>query len=164
MGMLKEGVRLDRVRGGRQKYRRTLENSSSMVQPANMLSKSRRTSLEGTSYNSNGTILSSGNSPACLLTENKILVALMSYDPDPLSLPASVTYASKSANGGNGINILSELVDKELVGTICWAKNIPGFTELILNDQMRLLQATWGEILALSLAYRYAVGPLFPAY
>lgn len=26
MGMLKEGVRLDRVRGGRQKYRRTSES------------------------------------------------------------------------------------------------------------------------------------------
>lgn len=163
MGMLKEGVRLDRVRGGRQKYRRTLENSSSsMVQPANILSKSRRTSIEGTSYNSNGTLLSSGNSPTCLLTENKIIVALMNCEPDPLSLPSSANsnYASKSSTTttatttGGGINTLSELVDKELVATICWAKNIPGFTELILNDQMRLLQATWGEILALSLAYR----------
>ena len=157
MGMLKEGVRLDRVRGGRQKYRRTLDNPL-MGQPANI--KSRRTSLEGTSYNNhNGAMLNpGGNSPPCLLTDNKIIVALMNCEPDPLSLPANATstsnFALKSAPDCGGINALSDLVDKELVATICWAKNIPGFMDLILNDQMRLLQATWGEILALSLAYR----------
>lgn len=52
------------------------------------------------------------------------------------------------------IALLSELVDKELVSTIVWAKQIPGFTELELNDQMRLLQSSWAEILALSLSYR----------
>lgn len=52
------------------------------------------------------------------------------------------------------ISILSDLVDKELVSTIVWAKQIPGFTDLVLNDQMRLLQSTWAEILALSISYR----------
>ena len=52
------------------------------------------------------------------------------------------------------IALLSELVDKELVSTIVWAKQIPGFTDLELNDQMRLLQSSWAEILALSLSYR----------
>lgn len=33
MGMLKEGVRLDRVRGGRQKYRRNPELPYSVQQP-----------------------------------------------------------------------------------------------------------------------------------
>lgn len=44
MGMLKEGVRLDRVRGGRQKYRRLIDNpygGGSGQQPA------RKVSLEG---------------------------------------------------------------------------------------------------------------------
>lgn len=53
-----------------------------------------------------------------------------------------------------GIHVMSDLVDRELVATISWAKQIPGFTDLILNDQMRLLQTTWGEILSLSLAFR----------
>ena len=55
---------------------------------------------------------------------------------------------------GEMISILSELVDKELVSTIFWAKLIPGFADLELNDQMRLLQSTWAEILALSISYR----------
>ena len=35
-----------------------------------------------------------------------------------------------------------------------WAKQIPGFSNLVLNDQMRLLQSTWAEILTFNLAWR----------
>ncbi|XP_029847410.3 steroid hormone receptor ERR1 isoform X2 [Ixodes scapularis] len=70
MGMLKEGVRLDRVRGGRQKYRRNPDGPYH-IQP---------------------------------LTPKKV--------------------------------------------------SLEGFTDLTLNDQMRLLQTTWAEILSLALAYR----------
>ena len=45
MGMLKEGVRLDRVRGGRQKYRRTPDNPSPLL-PV-LVSQSKRCSLQG---------------------------------------------------------------------------------------------------------------------
>lgn len=38
---------------------------------------------------------------------------------------------------------------------LCRVNNLPtGFPDLQLNDQMRLLQSTWGEILILGLAYR----------
>lgn len=43
MGMLKEGVRLDRVRGGRQKYRRTAEHPYALA-----TLPPRKTSIEGT--------------------------------------------------------------------------------------------------------------------
>ena len=52
------------------------------------------------------------------------------------------------------LSILGDLVDRELVATIIWAKQIPGFSDLALNDQMKLLQNTWAEILSFSLAYR----------
>ena len=42
MGMLKEGVRLDRVRGGRQKYRRVMPYS---VEPAT--NNNKKLALEG---------------------------------------------------------------------------------------------------------------------
>lgn len=50
--------------------------------------------------------------------------------------------------------VLSDLYDKELVYVIGWAKQIPGFTELPLNDQMKLLQVSWAEILTLQLIFR----------
>ena len=62
--------------------------------------------------------------------------------------------SSVSSTQYKNLCILSDLVDKELVATIGWAKQIPGFSDLTLNDQMRLLQSTWAEILALSLAFR----------
>ncbi|XP_035214038.1 steroid hormone receptor ERR1-like isoform X2 [Stegodyphus dumicola] len=124
MGMLKEGVRLDRVRGGRQKYRRCQE-SPYQVHPV----PCKKPSLE----------------------ENKIIAALVMCEPEPLQAQANPALPESHFKT---ISTLSDLVDRELVATIGWAKQIPGFTDLTLNDQMKLLQTTWAEILSLSLAYR----------
>ncbi|XP_065221645.1 steroid hormone receptor ERR1 isoform X1 [Planococcus citri] len=128
MGMLKEGVRLDRVRGGRQKYRRNPDMSQSMQSWPSVIK----------------------STPS--LEDNKILSALTTYEPE-------ILLAAHESNVVNDpslkiINILSDLYDRELVSTIGWAKQIPGFTELSLNDQMRLLQSTWAEILTLTMTFR----------
>lgn len=52
--------------------------------------------------------------------------------------------------------VLCDLADRDLVGIIGWAKQIPGFSDLPLNDQMHLLQTTWCEILLFSLCFRSA--------
>ncbi|KAH8365568.1 hypothetical protein KR093_002013, partial [Drosophila rubida] len=166
MGMLKEGVRLDRVRGGRQKYRRNPVSNS--YQTMQLLYQSNTTSL----------------------CDVKILDVLNSYEPDALSVqPAqqphtttscndeassssgSVKLESSSNSTSNGttgtcifqnnnndpheiLSVLSDLYDKELVSVIGWAKQIPGFIELPLNDQMKLLQVSWAEILTLQLTFR----------
>ncbi|KAG5877675.1 hypothetical protein JTB14_013920 [Gonioctena quinquepunctata] len=123
-GMLKEGVRLDRVRGGRQKYRRN-PDSPYQVQVV------------------------SAQRPMLLLEEIKMLEALVSCEPDCLEINKALENSKHRT-----LSILSDLYDRELVGIIGWAKQIPGFTDLSLNDQMRLLQSTWAEILTLTLAFR----------
>lgn len=122
-GMLKEGVRLDRVRGGRQKYRRN-PDSPYQIQ---VISAQRQISLE----------------------DIKMLEALGACEPDILDINTALENSKHRS-----LSILSDLYDRELVGIIGWAKQIPGFTDLALNDQMRLLQSTWAEILTLTLAYR----------
>ncbi|XP_046490166.1 estrogen-related receptor isoform X3 [Neodiprion pinetum] len=118
-GMLKEGVRLDRVRGGRQKYRRSTEPYAMMA--------------------------------SIKLEDNKMVEALISCEPDMLQASSpSLTLDTDQRVLGQ----LSDLYDRELVGIIGWAKQIPGFSGLALNDQMRLLQSTWAEILTFSLAWR----------
>lgn len=52
------------------------------------------------------------------------------------------------------LSVLIDIYDKELVGVIGWAKQIPGFIDLPLNDQMKLLQVSWAEILTLQLTFR----------
>lgn len=49
---------------------------------------------------------------------------------------------------------LTKLADKELVHMIGWAKKIPGFVELSLYDQVRLLESCWLEVLMLGLMWR----------
>ncbi|XP_043471964.1 steroid hormone receptor ERR2 isoform X1 [Leptopilina heterotoma] len=118
-GMLKEGVRLDRVRGGRQKYRRSTDPY-----------------IPGKSTN---------------LEDNKMIEALIACEPDLLQ----VSNLSHNMDTDQRIlGQLSDLYDRELVGIIGWAKQIPGFSSLALNDQMHLLQSTWAEILTFSLAWR----------
>lgn len=78
-----------------------------------------------------------------------MLEALASCEPDNLDINTTIENTKHRT-----LSILSDLYDRELVGIIGWAKQIPGFTDLSLNDQMRLLQSTWGEILTLTLAYR----------
>lgn len=78
-----------------------------------------------------------------------MLEALTSCEPEILEVNTSVENSKHRT-----LSVLSDLYDRELVGVIGWAKQIPGFTDLSLNDQMRLLQSTWAEILTLTLAYR----------
>ncbi|XP_028162043.1 steroid hormone receptor ERR1-like isoform X4 [Ostrinia furnacalis] len=122
-GMLREGVRLDRVRGGRQKYRRAPDAPAP---------------------------------PRPHLDDIKVLEALTSYEPELLTCAAPP--AGVSDPTARTLALLADLYDRELVGVIGWAKQIPGFTDLQLNDQMRLLQSTWAEMLSLMLAYRSMAG------
>ena len=158
---------MDRVRGGRQKYRRNPVSNS--YQTMQLLYQSNTTSLE----------------------DVKILEVLSAYEPDTFSVKAqqeaiatSSTDSTKPPAKNNNNNeqsnllktahkssnciflnnnnndpqeilrILSDLYDKELVGVIGWAKQIPGFSDLPLNDQMKLLQVSWAEILTLQLCFR----------
>jgi estrogen-related receptor ERR len=114
MGMLKEGVRLDRVRGGRQKYRRNPNMQPYQLQ-----------------------IPHSSSQPPQTLEDIKMLEVLASFEPEKLCVGhCSIDLMSKNgdepknecagADAQEMLNILSDLYDKELVGIIGWAKQIPG--------------------------------------
>ncbi|CAH2325129.1 steroid hormone receptor ERR1 [Pelobates cultripes] len=105
VGMLKEGVRLDRVRGGRQKYKRRPEGDimqytpGGHVQqgPANMVKKQ--------------------------VPMNAVVSHLLVAEPDKLFAmpdPALPDGYLKS------MSTLCDLADREIVIIISWAKNIPG--------------------------------------
>jgi estrogen-related receptor ERR len=149
MGMLKEGVRLDRVRGGRQKYRRNPSANPYQLQLPQSNATYQPQSLD----------------------DIKILEVLASFEPDPQTIGHGFDLMNISSNSGDDktadsggdrmgadaqeiLSVLSDIYDKELVHIIGWAKQIPGFTDLPLNDQMRLLQVSWAELLTLMLAYR----------
>nr|XP_003230133.2 PREDICTED: steroid hormone receptor ERR1 [Anolis carolinensis] len=133
VGMLKEGVRLDRVRGGRQKYK-------------------RRPEVEGATYPSAfvtpqiATVTPKKPAPMntmvshLLVAEPEKLYAM----PDP-ALPDGPPKAAST---------LCDLADREIVVIIGWAKNIPGFPALSLADQMSVLQSVWLEVLLLGVAWR----------
>lgn len=114
MGMLKEGVRLDRVRGGRQKYRRNPNMQPYQLQ-----------------------IPHSSSQPPQTLEDIKMLDVLASFEPEKLCVGhCGIDLMNKNdeepknecvgTDAQEMLNILSDLYDKELVGIIGWAKQIPG--------------------------------------
>lgn len=137
VGMLREGVRLDRVRGGRQKYKRSPEASYPYVQQIFPIVK-KQCMDNSTSYN---------------ISDNKTLQQLISIEAKLDKLYAQPD-PSMADNEMKFLTILSDLADRELVITISWAKQVPGFSSLSLSDQMNLLQHSWLEINLLNLIYR----------
>ncbi len=116
MGMLKEGVRLDRVRGGRQKYRRNPN-----VQPYQLQ------------------IPHSSIQPPQTLDDIKMLDVLMTFEPERLCVGHyGIDLINKNDDDQKNdcvdaqemLNILSDLYDKELVGVIGWAKQLPGILKI----------------------------------
>lgn len=129
-GMLKEGVRLDRVRGGRQKYRRNPQAGPYQMQ----LPHSSLMSCGGSGGASQGGSVAS-------LEDIKILEVLMSYEPDPLNVghggielmnrshgheedekQSLLTSESAEVDSHEMLSVLSSLYDKELVNIIRWVQ------------------------------------------
>ncbi|XP_038205457.1 estrogen-related receptor gamma isoform X2 [Arvicola amphibius] len=121
-----QGVRLDRVRGGRQKYKRRIDAENSpylnpqLVQPAKK-------------------------------PYNKIVSHLLVAEPEKIYAMPDPTVPDSDIKA---LTTLCDLADRELVVIIGWAKHIPGFSTLSLADQMSLLQSAWMEILILGVVYR----------
>ncbi|XP_055336286.1 steroid hormone receptor ERR1-like [Paramacrobiotus metropolitanus] len=136
VGMLKEGVRLDRVRGGRQKYKRNVHGEPTSTEPT-----TSRPLPPKNPYNTRG-------NPTAEL--DGLLFTLLSNEPAPLAAAIS----EPLDNGSKVQTAILDAVDRELVAVISWAKLVPGFLELPLNDQMHLLQTTWCEIVIFSFAAR----------
>lgn len=153
--MLKEGVRLDRVRGGRQKYRRNptanpyqlmLPQSTSQIAPTTLEDiKMLETLIVGepelltvghcgidlmnkySNSNINSGMIGgasagggSGSSAGsnCLNDNEKVMHSVV--DDKLLEIKKGGVDAHEM------LSILSDIYDKELVGVIGWAKQIPG--------------------------------------
>lgn len=131
MGMLKEGVRLDRVRGGRQKYRRNPTTHPYQLQIYQPNTNTAPTSLDDIKLLEilsmcEPDLLSIGT-PHIELMYNKSLSCL-SDDKKGLTDDKSDIFMEHrvEADVHEMLSILSDIYDKELVGVIGWAKQIPG--------------------------------------
>uniref|UniRef100_A0A671QUI4 Estrogen-related receptor gamma a n=2 Tax=Sinocyclocheilus anshuiensis TaxID=1608454 RepID=A0A671QUI4_9TELE len=120
------GVRLDRVRGGRQKYKRRIDaENSPYLNPQLALPPKK--------------------------PYNKIVSHLLVAEPEKIYAMPDPTVPDSDIKA---LTTLCDLADRELVVNIGWAKHIPGFSTLSLADQMSLLQSAWMEILILRVVYR----------
>ncbi|CAG11044.1 unnamed protein product [Tetraodon nigroviridis] len=120
------GVRLDRVRGGRQKYKRRIDADNSPYLNPQLALPAKK-------------------------PYNKIVSHLLVAEPEKIYAMPDPTVPDSDIKA---LTTLCDLADRELVVNIGWAKHIPGFSTLSLADQMSLLQSAWMEILILRVVYR----------
>uniref|UniRef100_A0A8C9XJA1 Uncharacterized protein n=1 Tax=Sander lucioperca TaxID=283035 RepID=A0A8C9XJA1_SANLU len=131
-GMMREGVRMDRVRGGRKKYKRRTE--------AGLSSYERLHHIRTLFYSLPPVILG-----------NKVISHLLLTEPAPLE----ANHDDSTDDGSlRTVLTLCDLLNRELLLLIGWAKQIPGFSGLSLVDQMSLLQSGWMEALLVGVAWR----------
>nr|XP_028709112.1 estrogen-related receptor gamma isoform X5 [Macaca mulatta] len=128
-----QGVRLDRVRGGRQKYKRRIDAENSPYLNPQLVQPAKKPLL--------------WSDPA----DNKIVSHLLVAEPEKIYAMPDPTVPDSDIKA---LTTLCDLADRELVVIIGWAKHIPGFSTLSLADQMSLLQSAWMEILILGVVYR----------
>ncbi|XP_010601305.1 estrogen receptor beta isoform X1 [Fukomys damarensis] len=86
---------------------------------------------------------------SALSPEQLVLTLLEAEPPNVLVSRPSAPFTEASM-----MMSLTKLADKELVHMIGWAKKIPGFVELSLLDQVRLLESCWMEVLMVGLMWR----------
>lgn len=132
MGMLKEGVRLDRVRGGRQKYRRNPSTNPYQLQLFQSSTNIPPTSLDDIKVLESLSLcepelLTIGQQHIELMY-NKNLLSGTVNDKKPLSDDKSDIFMDHriQTDVQEMLSVLSDIYDKELVGVIGWAKQIPG--------------------------------------
>ncbi|XP_036062506.1 estrogen receptor beta isoform X1 [Onychomys torridus] len=135
VGMVKCGSRRERCG-----YRLVRRQRSSSEQ-AHCLSKAKRNS--GHIPRVKELLLST------LSPEQLVLTLLEAEPPNVLVSRPSMPFTEASM-----MMSLTKLADKELVHMIGWAKKIPGFVELSLLDQVRLLESCWMEVLMVGLMWR----------
>uniref|UniRef100_A0A3Q2ZFM8 Uncharacterized protein n=1 Tax=Kryptolebias marmoratus TaxID=37003 RepID=A0A3Q2ZFM8_KRYMA len=155
-GMMREGVRLDRVRGGRQKYKRCLETGGTFCTKMSFSSPGSRSELLllGSPWFSLVLLGSEASGFLLLsvcLSGNTVISHLLLTEPAPL---AANQDNSTSDSSLRTLLTLCDLLNRELLVLIGWAKQIPGFSELSLVDQMSLLQSGWMEALLVDVAWR----------
>ncbi|XP_070549001.1 estrogen-related receptor gamma-like [Ptychodera flava] len=166
MGMKVEAVREDRTPGGKQKAKRlkTDNDTDATTRPSSNRNENRNIDLPAEplkntipSFEEEGTpwaeSKASGNTPFAIPEHNaeyeKLAENLIAARPD--IVPTSDCLKDMSYLG---IDDLMQYGYKELQLIIKWARQVPGFRDLLLEDQMALLKASFMELNVLRLAYR----------
>ncbi|KAG1972606.1 estrogen-related receptor gamma [Pimephales promelas] len=105
VGMMREGVRLDRVRGGRQKYKRRIDAENSPYLNPQLALPAKKPF------------------PFGCLADNKIVSHLLVAEPEKIYAMPDPTVPDSDIKA---LTTLCDLADRELVVNIGWAKHIPG--------------------------------------
>uniref|UniRef100_A0A3Q3XFZ9 Estrogen receptor n=1 Tax=Mola mola TaxID=94237 RepID=A0A3Q3XFZ9_MOLML len=147
VGMMKGGVRKDRVRVMRREKQRT--GTSGRVKASK--DQEHRTAPPRDRGKHSSSIAAGGGGKSSVMPPDQVLFLLQGAEPPML---CSRQKLSRPYTEVTMMTLLTSMADKELVHMIAWAKKLPGFLQLSLHDQVQLLESSWLEVLMIGLIWR----------
>ncbi|KAI7799456.1 putative estrogen receptor alpha protein [Triplophysa rosa] len=153
VGMMKGGIRKDR--GGRA-VRRERRRSGSEDHDKCYNEQPTHVGLKTVAPQNKRKIGSSGVVSALCMNPEQVLLLLMGAEPPAV---CSRQKYSRPYTEITMMSLLTNMADKELVHMIAWAKKVPGFQDLSLHDQVKLLESSWLEVLMIGLIWRSIYSP-----
>ncbi|KAL5020303.1 hypothetical protein ScPMuIL_003195 [Solemya velum] len=135
MGMRRDAVREDRSPGGKHRHKRQRTDEFCVA----------------VSTDDNYRIIQSEGVEASDEIRDSLIESLIAADPD--AIPTADGHQIQHVQD-LGVNEVMQYGYAELKYIIDWAKKVPGFHELCMEDQMALLKSSFMELSVLRLSYR----------
>uniref|UniRef100_A0A3P9KLM3 Estrogen receptor n=1 Tax=Oryzias latipes TaxID=8090 RepID=A0A3P9KLM3_ORYLA len=149
VGMMKGGVRKDRIRILRRDKRRTgVGDGDKVVKGPEHKTVHYDGRKRGSTGGGGG---GGGRLSVTSIPPEQVLLLLQGAEPPIL---CSRQKLSRPYTEVTMMTLLTSMADKELVHMIAWAKKLPGFLQLSLHDQVLLLESSWLEVLMIGLIWR----------
>lgn len=152
-GMLKEAVREDRTPGGRHRHRSLQDHRPKKPQR----SARDESGTNGVVNGDDSTDMSLAPRSADAPSSREETMAFIAKIQENVTLIPEIpghTLESAEKPGSKDVNKLMALAYTELQYVIQWAKGVPGFKDLHLEDQVCLLKACFMDLNVFRLAYR----------
>ncbi|KAI8484723.1 hypothetical protein Bbelb_374860 [Branchiostoma belcheri] len=149
-GMKKEAVREDRAPGGRQGQKR-MRHSYHYSSQSDLESTGNSTGSTGSPIDCS----SPGEPESDIFYCDDLGKTLVNSKPDLIPrLPDGTKFDSTVAPEPGQVNVMMQLGYDELRMIIEWARKVPGFNELQMEDRMALLKSSFMDLNCLRLSYR----------
>lgn len=149
-GMLKEAVREDRTPGGRHRHR-SLQDHRPKKHQRPRDEPTTNGAVNGDDYGDGV----AGKQPEAPTNREDTMAFIKKIQENVTLIPDIPGHRVETEKPGNSqLNKLMELAYQELYHVIQWAKGVPGFKEIELEDQVCLLKACFMDLNVFRLAYR----------
>ena len=143
-------MREDRTPGGRHRHK-SLQDHRPKKQRAREETATNGTVVNGDDHTDSST----GRQPDTPVNQREVIAFIDKIRERATDMPDIAGHTVKGEDGNSqDVKKLMQLAYQELYQVIQWAKDVPGFKDVELEDQVTLIKACFMDLIVFRLAYR----------